>query len=140
MKKCINETAAGKFFLWVTNYPKILLSIGILFIFLMASFLPKLSKDTSADAFMPEDHPAIVYRDKVKEIFGLKDPVVIAIVNQSPNGVFNPHTLSLIDWLTEQVTDIAHVDPDRITRLATENNITGTEDGIFVEAFVGTVP
>ena len=140
MKKCINETAAGKFFLWVTNYPKILLSIGILFIFLMASFLPKLSKDTSADAFMPEDHPAIVYRDKVKEIFGLKDPVVIAIVNQSPNGVFNPHTLSLIDWLTEQVTDIAHVDPDRITSLATENNITGTEDGMLVEAFFETVP
>ena len=140
MKTCINETAAGKFFLWVTNYPKIILGSGILFIIFMVSFLPDLTKDTSADAFMPEDHPAIVYRDKVKEIFGLKDPVVIAIVNPSPHGVFTPHTLSLVDWLTEQVTDIAHVDPDRITSLATENNITGTEDGMLVEAFFETVP
>ena len=92
------KSPATKFFLWVTNYPKTLLSIGILFIFLMASFLPGLSKDTSADAFMPDDHPAIVYRDQVKEIFGLKDPVVIAVVNQGLNGVFNPHTLSLVDW------------------------------------------
>jgi len=81
-------------------------------------FLKDLTKDPRAEAFIRKDHPSILYRDKVKEIFGLSDPVVIAIVNEGENGVFNPQTLSLVNSLTEKISNIENVDPDRITSIA----------------------
>ncbi len=128
-------TKAYRFFWKVTAYPKTILIISLLSILGTAVFLPKITKDTSSESFMPDDHPAVVYREKVKDIFGLADPVVVAIVNEGPAGIFNPHSLHLVNRLTNQIVDIAGVDPERITSLATENNIVGTTDGMLVEPF-----
>ncbi|MBL4783089.1 MAG: MMPL family transporter [Porticoccaceae bacterium] len=107
---------------------------------MFASFLPTLEKDTRSDAFMPLDHPALVLSKKARETFGLGDPMVIAIINRGPQGVFNPHTLQLVDWLTQQLENIDNIDPEGITSLATENNIIGSEEGMEVEAFFTTLP
>ncbi|MGR3316909.1 MAG: efflux RND transporter permease subunit [Candidatus Anammoxibacter sp.] len=131
----VKLTKAEAFFWKVTAYPKTILAICLIAIFTAAAFLPKITKDTSSEAFMPDDHPAVVYREKVKDIFGLSDPVVVAIVNDAPTGIFNPHSLHLVSWLTNHIADIEGVDPERITSLATENNIIGTEDGMLVEPF-----
>ncbi|MEN8133766.1 MAG: MMPL family transporter, partial [Pseudomonadota bacterium] len=113
---------------------------GLVLIISCAAFIPSLVKDTRSDAFLPDDEPALVYRDQVKEIFGLTDPMVIAVVNEGPQGIFNPHTLGLVDWLTKEVGKLDNVDPDRITSLATENNITGDAEGMLVEPFWEAVP
>lgn len=134
------QSRATRFFSTVTAYPKTILLAGVVFIIVSASFIPTLVKDTRSDAFMPADHPALVYRDKVKDIFGLQDPMVIAVVNEGPNGVFNPQTLALVDWLTQRVEDIDNIDPERITSLATENDIIGTDDGMLVEEFFESPP
>ena len=134
-KNNILTSKTGRFFWKVTAYPKIILIIIFLSIFGATAFLPKITKDTSSESFMPDDHPAVVYREKVKDIFGLADPVVVAIVNEDTTGVFNPHSLYLVNWLTNHIADIDGVDPERITSLSTENNIIGTEDGMLVEPF-----
>ncbi|NOX43237.1 MAG: MMPL family transporter [Gammaproteobacteria bacterium] len=135
-----NQTRVVRFFNAVTAYPKTILFAGLVLIIVSASFIPTLVKDTRSDAFMPADHPSLVYRDKVKEIFGLQDPMVIAVVNNGPAGVFNPHTLSLVDWLTQRVEKISNIDPERVTSLATENDIIGTDDGMLVEKFFDSPP
>ena len=140
MNTTILNTRAARFFRAVTNYPKTILIAGLILIVVSAVFIPTLEKDTRSDAFMPPDHPSLVYRDKVKEIFGLKDPMVIAVVNEGPTGVFNPHTLELVEWLTRRVESINNIDPERVTSLATENDIIGTEDGMLVEPFFETPP
>ena len=126
---------AQSFFRAVTAKPKTVILIGLFFIVLFASFIPTLQKDIRLDAFIPPDHPSLMYRYKTRDTFGLEDPMVIAITNEGAQGVFNPHTLFLVDWLTEQLADMDKVNPDRITSLATENNITGTEEGMEIEAF-----
>lgn len=144
MSNKINEisgkTRAGRFFSAVTAYPKIIIVTGLIMIIASATFIPTLQKDTRSDAFMPPDHPALVYRAKVKDIFGLKDPMVIAIVNDGKTGVFNPETLKLVDWFTKRVELIDNIDPERVTSLATENDIIGTSDGMLVEEFFETPP
>ena len=135
-----NKSTAEKFFWKITNFPKTILAASILLLIFFGFFLPKLTADTTAEAFMPDDHPAVVYRDKAKEIFGLSDPMVVAIVNKGKDGVFNPKTLRLVSDLTEEISDIPGIDPDRITSLSTENNIFGTEDGMVVEPFFVEVP
>lgn len=136
----MKSNIAENFFEWVTRWPKTIFLVSLLVIIGCASFIPDLQKDTRSDAFMPPDHPALVYREKVKETFGLNDPMVIAVVNKGEHGVFNPDTLNLVQWLSDELSLIDAVDPDRITSLATENNIFGTEDGMLVEAFFDVFP
>lgn len=134
------KTHPERFFLAITQIPKTIIAIGLIVIAATALFIPSLYKDTRSDAFMPPDHPALVYRDKVKEVFGLNDPLVIAIVNESEHGVFNPQSLALVEWLTYALEEIPYIDPDRITSLATENDITGSEFGLEVEPFFDEAP
>ncbi len=131
----MGKSRTWRFFEAVTAFPKTVLVIVAIVTIATASFLPRLTKDTSADAFMPAEHPAVVYRDKVKDTFGLKDPLVVAIVNKGPEGVFNPESLKLVKWLSDQIAELPGVDTDRITSLASEKNIIGVPEGLQVEPF-----
>ncbi len=102
--------------------------------------LPQLTFDTGSEAFIPPDHPAKLYRDRVREVFGLDDPFVIAVVRDGEHGVFTPKTLALVQWLTDEAATIEEIDPDRITSLATENDISGTADGMEVSPFFDAPP
>ncbi len=135
-----SQGITSRFFEWVTHWPKTVLVLsGLLFIG-VAAFIPQMHKDTSAEAFIPPDSPALIYRDKVKEIFGLKDPMVIAVVNEGENGIFNPISLEVVQWISDEVAKVPGIDPDKITSLATENNIIGNEEGMFVEPFLDPFP
>jgi predicted RND superfamily exporter protein len=125
---------------FIVKYPKthVLLSLLLMIVFFTA--LPSLYKDTRADAFLADDNPALVYRNKVKEQFGLSDPIVIAVVNRSQHGVFNPGSLALVDWLSNEISALNNINADRVTSLTTQNNITGSEVGMDVEPFFEDVP
>ncbi|WP_282608628.1 outer membrane lipoprotein-sorting protein [Pelagibius sp. Alg239-R121] len=132
----IRENAfARRFFMAVTAFPKTVLFFSFLAILGAAAFLPLLNKDTTPDAFIAADNPAVIYRDKVKEIFGLDDPFVVAVIDRRERGIYNPVTLGLVQDLSEQLGKLRNVDPDRVTSLATESNIVGTEDGMEVDDF-----
>jgi len=131
----LKTTMAWKVFWGVTAFPRTFILLGLVLVLGCAAFVPTLVKDTRSDAFLPDDEPALIYRDKVKAIFGLTDPMVVAVVNEGPRGVFNPHTLGLVDWLSKEIGRLDNVDPDRITSLATENDISGYEEGMRVEPF-----
>jgi len=124
---------AQNFFRWVVDHPKRIIAAGFLLIIVMAGFLPQLTKDTRADAFLAADNPALVYREKVKQLFGLSDPMVIAVV--AKDSIFTPQGLNAIALITESVAKLNNVDPDGITSLYSENNIVGSPDGLDVEPF-----
>ncbi|NOR27277.1 MAG: MMPL family transporter [Lutibacter sp.] len=123
------------FFNKVTSNYKVILVLSALLLISVAVFIPKMTKDTRMDAFLPKDDAVLVFRNQVKETFGLKDPMVIAIVNENKDGIFNKKTLQLVYELGEKIKNIPGIDPDQITSLATENNIVGTDEGILVDLF-----
>ena len=134
------DKSARRFFWLIVNHSKL---VVVTMMILMASvlfFLPSLTKDTRSDAFLAEDNPALLYKNKVKEMFGLSDPMVIAIVNESDQGIYNADTLALVQWLSDELIDLENVNSDRLMSLATENNITGTEDGMEVTPFFDNLP
>ena len=67
-------------------------------------------------------------------------PMVVAVVNEGDAGVFNPDSLRLVQWLSDRIAEVEGIDPERVTSLATENNIRGTEEGMLVEPFWETPP
>ncbi len=131
--KTKEETQAERFFYAVTQRYKLILTLSVIFIAGAITFLPSMTKDTTTEAFIPKDDPVLLYRDNVRETFGLKDPMVIAVYNES--GIYNTETLRLIHELGERLKTVEGIDPDQLTSLATENNITGTFDGMLVEPF-----
>lgn len=132
-KKNEQRTKAEDFFFVVTERYELILTLSILLIVVAVTFLPSMTKDTTTEAFIPKDDPVLLYRDNVRETFGLKDPMVIAVYNAK--GIYNPQTLLLIHQLGEQLKSVEGIDPDQIKSLATENNITGTDDGMMVDPF-----
>lgn len=125
--------AAQALFTWVVAHPRVVVLLGLSMMLAVGSFLPSLSKDTRADAFLAEDNPALVYKEKVRDIFGLSDPMVIAVVAEP--SIFTPAGLNTLRELSALMRQVDNVDPDGITSLATENNIVGTADGMDVTPF-----
>ncbi|MFT6751047.1 MAG: hydrophobe/amphiphile efflux-3 (HAE3) family protein [Candidatus Azotimanducaceae bacterium] len=128
-----------RIFIFIVKFRVAVLILGLLGVVVAASYLPKLNRDTSADAFIPDDNPALIYREQVKETFGLADPIVIAIFNET-GSIFTPENLQIIESLTLSVQNMNNIDPDRVVSLATEKNIQGTSDGMEVERFFDNYP
>jgi predicted RND superfamily exporter protein len=128
-----SNTSTNTFFRWLVNNPKRVIFTGLIFMLAMGSFIPNLTKDTRADAFLADDNPALVYREKVKHLFGLSDPMVIALV--ATDNIFTPDGLNAVTAVTNAVSKLSNVDPEGVTSLATENNIVGTSDGMDVSPF-----
>lgn len=126
---------AHSWMLFGVRRPSLTLFLGLILMILLASGLKYLYKDTRADAFLQEDNPALVYKNKVRETFGLSDPLVIAIEDKSEEGIYRPETLGLIARLTDDINRLEWVNAERTISLATENNIVGSEVGLDVEPF-----
>ena len=127
-------SGAENFFRKVVSHPKKIVLASFLLLFAMGAMVPGIQKDTRSDAFLADDNPALVYREKVKKLFGLSDPMVVSVVSE--DSIFSIEALNAIYDLSEAISDIHNIDPDGITSLATENNISGTEEGMEVSSFM----
>tara|TARA_R110000850_G_scaffold62285_2_gene141920 strand:- start:3111 stop:6278 length:3168 start_codon:yes stop_codon:yes gene_type:complete len=136
-----NETdRIGRYFHLIVSLRWLVLLLGAILVGAAMTAIPTLSKDTSAGAFIHPENPALLYREQVEQLFGLRDPIVVAVVNEGNNGIFNPASLQLVDWLTSQVKSLNNVDPDQVMSLSTESNVVGTITGMEVDEFLDPVP
>lgn len=136
-----NETdRLEQYFHFIVSFRWLVLLLGIGLIVSAAVSLPKLTKDTSAGAFIDPENPALRYREQVQELFGLRDPIVVAVVNEGQEGIFNPTSLRLVGWLTENIKALDNVDPERVMSLASESNVVGTDTGMEVGEFLDPLP
>lgn len=140
MLKSNPHSLIHRFSQFVVKYPKTLVTLSLLTMFALFAALPSLYKDTRSDAFLAVDNPALVYKNKVKLQFGLSDPIVVAVINNSKNGVFNPESLQLVSWLSNEISSLKNINSDRVTSLVTENNITGSDEGMDVDPFFEDAP
>ncbi len=122
----------------VTARPRLVLIISLLAIVVGAAGLTRLVKDTSVKAFIPAGHESLIADDKATEIFGLSDPIAIAVVSTDGRSVFTPTTLALIADLSERIADVPNVRFDRVASIATESSIAGDDGAIVVEPYVDT--
>lgn len=122
--------------LFGVRHPILTLCFSLLLLIGLASGMKHIYKDTRADAFLESDNPALVYKNKVKETFGLSDPLIIAIEDTSPQGIYRESTLQLIASLTDDINALDSVDAERTISLASENNIVGVDGGLDVAPFM----
>jgi predicted RND superfamily exporter protein len=107
--------------------------VAVLFLALSLQAATGLKIDTRADAFIAPDNPALAYREQVQTLFGLSDPLVVAVVSEQPEGIYLPVTLELIRQLNSDLSKLPNIDATSIVSLASEKTITGSIDGLDVE-------
>ena len=129
------EKVLGK----MLKYPKTLL---ILLLIITAVFFRIIQQnarmETDLDKFMPQNHPAFIYSDKMEKVFDIKDGIIIAIENRG--NIYNYRTLKKIKDLTKALGKMPEIEKSDITSLYTADNIIGTDDGMDVKAFYKRVP
>ena len=107
--------------------------------------ISKLRFETDLEAMIPLDDPVQAYSDVVEDRFGIRDLIIIGVLNNNPdeNGVFNPRTLGIVKELSEKIALIPGIQAVRdedVASVATMDNITGTADGMAVDPFMEDVP
>ena len=117
------------FYRFVTQHPKAILLVVFLMTIYMFSSLSSLRWETDARVYMPEGHPAILYDEKIEHLFGVKDALIIGIVN-SEQSIYNAETLARVARITEKVANLPGVIANRtldVASLATASAFSGTE-------------
>lgn len=116
----------------------VILIIAGLSVYFTMSLMQNSRMETDLDEYMPKEHPAFVYSDQAKEMFNIKDGILIALENE--NGVFNPNTLTKIKTITEELQAMEEFEDIDVMSIYTADNITGSDGGMEVESFYDEVP
>ena len=108
------------------------------------SQLPKIKMETSVEKMLPHSMDAYANKKKLEKLFSSADMVVIGITNnKSPNGIYNPHTLKLVDELTNWLRmrkEFRTLSLSDLMSLSTIKDMRGTADGMEVEHFMDSPP
>jgi len=130
-----------KLYATIVRFPKVSLTTVVLVTVFFALQLHKLRWETDARVYLPKGHPAIIYDEKIDEVFGVKDAVIIGIVNDK--GIFNPTTLARIKRMTEKVAALPGVIANRtidVVSLSTASYFVGTETEMGSKRLMVDVP
>ena len=126
----------------VARYPKSTITLVLGVTLYLAMQLTQLHWETDARVYLPKGHPAIKYDEKVDDVFGVKDSVIIGIVNEK-DGIFNKATLARIARITDKVAALPGVIANRpidVASLSTATVFVGTESSIGSEPLMPHVP
>ena len=118
----------------------IALTLGLTIFFAMQ--LKNLRWETDARVYMPPGHPAIIYDQKIEDVFGSKDPLIITIVNDE-QSIFNAQSLARIARITEKVAALPGVVANRlidVASLSTASYFVGDEAAMGTRRLMPTVP
>ena len=103
------------------------------------SQLPKLTMETNIEEMLPKSMEAYVNKKVLEKRFASADMVVIGIENRGPEGIYNPHTLKLVDELTQWLKtrkEFRTLALSDLMSLSTIKDIRGTADGMEVKRFM----
>lgn len=131
-----------RFHTFVVKHPWIIIGVVVVLTVYFALQLHKLHWETDARVYLPHGHPAIKYDEEVEKVFGVKDAVIIGIVNDK-KGIFNPVTLQRIARITKQVAALPGVIANRtidVASLSTASVFYGTKTQVGSKRLMKSVP
>ena len=133
------------FFRWIIRFRWLVIALVLACTGLAFVQLGQLRFESDAEAMVPPDDPVQHYNDMVENRFGMRDLIIVGVLNDNPdeNGVFNPRTLAIAKEFSEKIAllpGIKAVRDEDVASVATMDNITGTSDGMAVDPFMESVP
>lgn len=109
---------------FVTGHPRAVFVATAVMVLLAAVQIPRIVIDTDPENMLPADQADRVFHDHAKERFALYEMIVVGLVNEeSPDGVFNPESLTRLHALTRGIERIEGVIREDVLSLATVDDI-----------------
>ena len=102
------------------RFPRMTILLGVGLTLACSPGVMRLRLRTDGHALVPENDPAILVDREVRELFGVQDPMVVAVETDHAEGVFNYETLGIVRDLSARLPEIEGIEPEDITSLATE--------------------
>ncbi len=99
------------------TYPKAIIATVIVLTVFFAMQLDGLRWETDARVYLPKGHEAILYDEKVDDIFGVKDTLIVSIVNEE-ESIYNIETLARIARITNKITALPGIEATRDVDIA----------------------
>ena len=96
---------------------------------------PRLLLDPSTDSMLSPGNPEHVFFERMKEIFGRSDTLLVAL---AADDVFTSERLQQIADLTERIEDLDEV--HHVSSLSTALNIRSENDDLLIEPFYDEPP
>jgi len=124
----------------ITRHPWPTIAAFVLVTAVFAARLPELRIDFDVDTMLPSEHPEIVYKNWATDYFGVDEPVAVTVVNDGPDGIFNPATLALVEFLSTEMMELAELHGDDLVSLSEVDDITSDGDMLIVEPFFDEAP
>jgi predicted RND superfamily exporter protein len=123
------------FFRMLTDAPRTMVVLGLITILAMAAGLTRLVKDTSVDAFVPADHSSLLANERVEALFGLTEPIAVAVLTTDGSSIFQPELLTTVEQLAADIGQLDNVRRDRVASVASESAIRGADGAVLVEPY-----
>ena len=120
----------------ICSRPQFVLWISLLFIAISGFGISKVTKNPSVDAFVNSESPIVKARDIAGDIFGVEDPVIIAIMHSQGETLFTPEHLSAFKHLNDRVQTVTGVQADKVRSLATEFLINSDDGELIVDPII----
>ncbi len=128
----------------IVRHPWSALILLALVTVLLGAQLPKTRMETNIEEMLPKGMDAYINKKRLEKLFNAADMVVIGILNErDPNGIYNPHTLALVDELTRWLRtrkEFRTIGLSDLLSLSTIKDIRGTNEGMEVERFMPSPP
>jgi uncharacterized protein len=109
---------------WLAHYtirhPRLVLVLVAAVTLAAAPGILWLKLRTDGHALVPQHAPEVIYDQKIRDQFGIKDQIVVLIRPGNTNGIFNPATLQLVRDLTAKFNQLPDVASADVMSLATE--------------------
>ncbi|MFQ5601206.1 MAG: RND family transporter, partial [Candidatus Krumholzibacteriia bacterium] len=103
-------------------HPARVVSIALLLCLALAPGLARLEIRTDGHALVPPSAPEVRRDREIREAFGLEDPIVVLVETAHADGIYNLHTLRLVETLTRRIERLPGIGAGDVSSLATETS------------------
>jgi predicted RND superfamily exporter protein len=102
--------------------------------------LSRLELRMDGRAMVPPDDPAVLFDREVRELFGVRDPLVILLESRRPEGIYHPDFLRRLIGVSAAVRGLPGVPDEQIVSLATERRDRVYPNTLRFRPFLDPVP
>ncbi len=93
-----------------------------------------LTKDAGVSSLVPKSHPDIQFSDRMQELFGASDQIVVGV--NAKNGIYTKEALSLIYELTRFLEEQDEIDEDDVLSITNIDDMEGRDGELIIEPLV----
>jgi predicted RND superfamily exporter protein len=129
-----------RYFNWIIQRPKRVTLLSFLMVLAMGLGIAKVHKESSVDAFVPQNHPASLAREQAAAIFGLEDPIIVGLVAPKNLSVFTPENIETLRSIEQKVRALPNVKKQSFISILNESAIHGENGDLIVEPIVPAGP